>query len=85
MLRSNDPVDQEKLIQYQHLVSDLVILYNTHHMTKAINSLREEGYPLVEEDLEHISPYNLCGLRLIGDYRVDIQRELEPMEELLRI
>ena len=85
MLRSNDPVDQEKLIQYQHLVSDLVILYNTHHMTKAINSLREEGYPLVEEDLEHISPYNLYGLRLIGDYRVDIQREMEPMEELLII
>lgn len=82
-VRSNNPIDQEKMIQYRHLVSDLVILYNTHHMTKSINALRDEGYPIVDEDLAHISPYNLYGLRLIGDYRVDVKRELEPMEELL--
>ena len=84
-IRSNDPADQEKIIQYQHLVSDLVILYNTHHMTKAINLLRQEGYPIVEDDLAHISPYNLYGLRFIGDYRIDIQRELEPLEKMLLV
>ena len=83
IIRSNDPIEQEKMIQYQHLVSDLVVLYNTHHMTKAINALRQEQYQIVEEDLAHISPYNRYGLRLIGDYRVDIERKLEPLEKML--
>lgn len=84
-IRSNDSIEQEKIIQYQHLVSDLVILYNTHHMTKAINALRQEKYTIIEEDLVHISPYNRYGLRLIGDYRVDIKRELEPLEKTLKM
>jgi len=79
VITSNDPFAQEKTVQIHHLVNDLVILFNTHHMTKALNELRAEGYEVNKEDLAHISPYAHYNINLIGGYHVDLKRKLGPL------
>ena len=79
VIRTNDPLGQEKIVQIHHLLNDLVVLFNTHHMTKALNTLRAEGFQINEEDLAHISPYAQYGINLIGGYQVDLKRKLDPL------
>lgn len=79
IIRHNDLFDQEKILKYHHLVSNLVALFNTHHMTKALESLKQEGYPIVLEDVKHISPYSGYGINLLGSYQPDLKKKLEPM------
>ena len=79
VIRTNDPLGQEKIVQTHHLLNDLVVLFNTHHMTKSLNTLRAEGFQINEEDLAHISPYAQYGINLIGGYQVDLKRKLDPL------
>lgn len=79
VIRHNDRFEQEKIIKYHHLVTTLVVLFNAHHMTKALEALKREGYPIVLEDLAHLSPFHNFGLNLLGDYHPDLNRELEPI------
>lgn len=79
VIRHNDLFDQEKILKYHHLVSNLVVLFNGHHMTKALESLKQEGYSIILEDLKHISPYNGYGINLLGSYQPDLKKKLEPM------
>lgn len=48
--------EQRKLIKYNHLVVNLVILYNVHHMTIVLRKLREEGVEITPEVLAGLSP-----------------------------
>lgn len=43
--------EQRKLIKYNHLVANMVILYNVHEMTRVLSALREEGVEITLEIL----------------------------------
>jgi len=79
IIRHNDLFDQEKILKYHHLVTNLVVLFNTHHMTKALEALKQEGYPIAMDDVTHLSPYHNFGLNLLGSYQPDLKRKLEPI------
>ena len=79
------PLEQEKIVQYNHLVSDLVILYNTYHLTRILSDLKKEGYPVVKEDLAHISPFHNYGINLLGSYNLDVERDLEEIASKLEL
>ena len=85
VIRHNNRFDQEKIIKYHHLVGALVVLFNTHHMTKAIDELIQEGYPINVEDLKHISPYQRFFINLLGNYSPDLKKKLEPIRKTLNI
>ena len=55
------------------------MLYNTHHMSKALDKLREEGFDVNLEDLKHLSPYGRSGINLFGNYHPDLKKQLEPI------
>ena len=88
-IKLNDPeglswvLQQEKIIKYHHLVTALVVLFNTHHMTKALASLKKEGFPIIKDDLKHLSPYHKFGINLLGNYQPDLKRNLEPIATTL--
>jgi TnpA family transposase len=83
IIRQNDLIEQEKIIKYHHLVGDLVMLYNTHHMSKVLDKLKAEGFELNLDDIKHLSPYTRGGINLLGNYHPDLKRRLEPiMKEL---
>ena len=61
------------------------MLYNTHHMSKALDKLREEGLDINLEDLKHLSSYGKSGVNLFGDYHPDLKKRLEPIMTELAI
>lgn len=79
IIQQNDRIEQEKIVKYHHLVSSLVVLYNTHHMSKALNQLKAENFPISIEDLKHLSPFLKSGINLLGNYHPDLKKYLEPM------
>ncbi|MCP4256875.1 MAG: Tn3 family transposase [Ketobacter sp.] len=85
IIRENDRIEQDKIIKYHHLVSSLVVLYNTHHMTKALDKLREENFSINMEDVKHLSPYMKSGINLLGNYHPDLKKRLEPIMTELAI
>jgi TnpA family transposase len=77
--------EQRKLIKYNHLVVNLVILYNVHHMTIVLRKLQEEGVEITPEVLAGLSPYRTAHLNRFGEYTLDFEREVLPMDFLSRI
>ena len=49
------------------------MLYNVHHMGKALENLKQEGFPLIEEDIKHLSPYQKFAINLLGYYQLNLK------------
>jgi len=47
---------QSKMINYNHLVANLMILHKVNSMTKVIRRLRKEGLEITDEMLGGIAP-----------------------------
>lgn len=50
------------------LVLNTVILWNTHYIDAALNSLREEGYPVDDVDVGRLSPLGDTHINVHGRY-----------------
>src|SRR3546814_19345484 len=49
--------EQRKVVKYNHLVANMVILHNVHTMSRTLKVLQEQGVALSEELLNRLSPY----------------------------
>lgn len=47
------------------LVLNIIVLWNTIYMDAAIQQLRREGYPVLDSDVEKLSPLQ-CGHKICG-------------------
>ncbi len=56
VLRTNNPYEQEKMIVYNQLVANAVMLQTVADQTRVLHALHQEGYAINEEDLEFLSP-----------------------------
>jgi TnpA family transposase len=56
VIRQNNREEQRKTIRYNHLVANLVVFHNVVSMTRALQELVDEGYPVTPEILAHLSP-----------------------------
>jgi TnpA family transposase len=74
---SNQRHEQNKIIKYNHLVANLLILHNVNSMTEAIHSLRKEGYEISEEVLSALSPYRTQHVNRLGKYTIDPDRRAD--------
>lgn len=75
-LRSNDRDLLRKIIKYQHLVANCLIFYNVMAFTRVLKDMRAEGFEVSREVLERISPYRTEHLNRLGEYRLDLSREI---------
>src|SRR5262249_17348271 len=57
VLRSGDPVEQEKRIKYRDLVANAVMLHNLVDMTNALHDLQRERVCITPELVARFSPY----------------------------
>ncbi len=48
--------EQRKVIKYNHLVANMVILYNVQWMSRKLKELQEKGHPVDAEVLKVLSP-----------------------------
>lgn len=77
--------EQEKIIGYNHLVANMVILHNVEHMSRAINQLQTEGHTFTPEVLAGLSPYRTAHINRFGDYTVDLTRSVIPHDASRRL
>jgi TnpA family transposase len=72
--------EQQKIVKYNQLVANLVILHNVEAMTRTLKSMQEEGYPINEEILAGFAPYRVGHINRFGDYPLDMDRDIPPID-----
>jgi TnpA family transposase len=79
VIRENLRHEQSKIIKYNHLLANLIILYNVQEMTRALQQLREEGIELDEETICFLAPFRTEHIRRFGSYTLDWTKKVAPL------
>lgn len=77
--------EQRKVIKYNHLVANMIILHNVDGMTKVLKELRDEGHDITEEVLAGLAPFRTHHINKYGDYTLDFRRKSGPLVFDLKI
>lgn len=77
--------EQRKIVKYNHLVANMVILHVVEGMTKILAQLRDEGMGINAEVLAGLSPYRTRHINRFGDYTLDLTRTVPPIDYSSRI
>lgn len=72
--------EQRKVIKYNQLVANMVILYNVQWMSRKLKELQARGHPIDPEVLQALSPYRKDHINRLGSYLLDLQRKAEPLD-----
>ena len=80
VLRTGDPVEQEKRIKYRDLVANAIMLHNVVDMTNVLAALQQEGVCVTPEVASRLSPYLTEHLKRFGQYMLDMTIRPEPLE-----
>ncbi|MFD0374551.1 transposase [Streptomyces sp. NPDC127112] len=68
VIADNDPVEQEKAMKFNALLTNAVIFHNALDIAEIVRQLLEEGWTIDPEDLAHISPYLTEHINRFGEY-----------------
>ncbi len=79
MLKTGDPVEQEKQIKYTNLIANAVMLHNVIDLTEVLNTMTTEGYVVTSELLRRLSPCMTRHLRRFGQYTLDMEARPDPL------
>lgn len=71
--------EQRKIIKYNHLAANLVILHNVNAMTQVLNELKQEGFKITDRLVAGLAPYRTSHINRLGDYILNLQRAIKPM------
>ena len=82
-MTENDPQEIEKRVKYLDLVASAVILQNAFDISRAVQILSIEGYPIRQQELASLSPYVTRHIKRYGDYVVDLQNIPQPLESAI--
>lgn len=66
--------EQRKIIKYNHLVANMVILHNVTGMTRVLKDMRDEGSAITPEMLAGMAPLRPGHINRFGDYMLDFRR-----------
>ena len=80
VLRSGDPVEQEKRIKYRDLVANAVMLHNVVDVTNVLYDLQLEGICVTPEMVSRLSPYLTEHIRRFGQYLLDMATQPGPLQ-----
>ena len=72
--------EQRKVIKYNQLVANMVILYNVQWMSRKLKELQEKGLPIDAEVLKVLSPYRKDHINRFGDYLMDLHKKVPPLD-----
>ena len=80
VIKTGDPVEQEKRIKYMNLVANIVMLHNVVDLTKVINEMVNEGYEVKPEFVRRLSPYITEHIKRFGQYILDMKMMPGPLD-----
>ncbi|MGP3927807.1 Tn3 family transposase [Streptomyces sp. 8N616] len=68
VIADNDPVEQEKAMKFNALLTNAVIFHNALDIAEIVRQMLEEGWEIAAEDLAHVSPYLTEHIKRFGEY-----------------
>ncbi|MGM9440424.1 Tn3 family transposase [Streptomyces murinus] len=68
VIADNDPVEQEKAMKFNALLTNAVIFHNALDIAEIVRQLLEEGWEIDPEDLAQVSPYLTEHIKRFGEY-----------------
>ena len=79
IISENNRDQQRKIIKYNHLVANLIILHTMRSMTRALNELSTEGYVIEPVLLKKLAPYRTQHINRFGSYTLNLDKIVEPL------
>ena len=80
IISANDPEEQSKIIKYNDLLSNAIILHNVIDISLALEKLHIEGIDFSREDIQSISPYITSHIKRFGEYVIDLNEIPQPID-----
>lgn len=77
--------EQRKIIKYNHLVANMVIMHNVVGMSNVIKQLQVEGWEITPDMLGGLGPLRPGHINRFGEYSPDFRRKLQPLNFTLPI
>jgi len=77
--------EQQKLIRYNHLVANMIMLHNVQEMQRVLVDLRKEGWDITPEMLEGTGPYRTFHINRFGQHDVDVTRSVDGLRTASQI
>jgi TnpA family transposase len=79
IIKSADPIEQEKQLKYTTLMANAIMLSNVVDLTDALTSMAADGLPVTAELAASLSPYTRRHLRRFGQYEIDMNDLPAPL------
>ena len=80
VIKSGDPIEQEKQLKYASLVANAVMLSNVADMTTALSAMDGDGHPVTPALVSCLSPYTREHIRRFGQYVLDMADLPPPLD-----
>jgi TnpA family transposase len=80
LIRSGDPVEQEKQLKYASLVANAIMLSNVADLNDVLSSMARDGHPVTPELVARVSPYTREHIRRFGQYVLDMANLPNPLD-----
>ncbi|MFO1434695.1 MAG: Tn3 family transposase [Candidatus Competibacteraceae bacterium] len=81
-LRRKDEDNPQNQAGCLNLLTNAVVVWNTGYMQAAIAQLRQEGFPVHDEDLAHLSPARYEHINPYGKYAFILELETDQLRPL---
>jgi TnpA family transposase len=79
VIKSGDPVEQEKQLKYASLVANTIMLSNITDLTAVLSSMAADGIAVTSDLVARLSPYMREHVRRFGQYVLDMNDLPEPL------
>lgn len=74
-ISTNDRDEQRKIIKYNHLVANCLIFHNVFSISRVLQDLQRENYPLEPWQIAALSPYLTWHINRFGRYDLDMEKQ----------
>jgi Tn3 transposase DDE domain len=80
VVRSGDPVEQQKQLKYASLVANAVMLSNVADLTDVLSDMGKGGHPVTPALVACLSPYIREHIRRFGRFVLDMTDLPDPLD-----
>ncbi len=80
VIKSGDPVEQEKQLKYASLVANTIMLSNVADLSQVLSDMARNGHPVTPELVASTSPYTRGHILRFGQYALDMVDLPAPLD-----
>ena len=80
VIKSGDPLEQEKQLKYASLVANTIMLSNIVDMTAVLSSMAADGHAVTPDLVACASPYIRGHILRFGQYALDMGDTPPPLD-----